>query len=131
MYTYDAAKHLDDARGGVLTSSLDPCFAAEITVWGADPSRPTWMLLGVDEDNWWNQFVPDNVQTVCSGSRLLGLEMKYFLAVMNRYISKPTDLVNVVAGILARGVSPESNHPSTPTGTSVCERGSLLRAAIA
>ena len=67
------AKLLDDAQGGVLGASLDPELAAEITIWGADLAKPLCVLAGVHEENWWNEFAPDEVQMVCSGSKVSGL----------------------------------------------------------
>ncbi|CAE7408673.1 unnamed protein product, partial [Symbiodinium pilosum] len=103
LYTYESAKLLDDAQGGVLGASLDPELAAEITIWGADLAKPLWVLAGVDEENWWNDFVPDEVQIVCSGSKLSGSTSGYYQRVIEKCISKENDLVYIGSG--AVGVS--------------------------
>ena len=103
LYTYESAKILDDAQGGVLGASLDPELAAEITIWEADLVKPLWVLAGVDEENWWNEFVPDEVQIVCSGSKLSGSTSGYYQRVIEKCISKENDLVYIGSG--AVGVS--------------------------
>ena len=100
VYTYDAAKQLDDAQGGVLSATLDPNYAAEITIWDADATKPPWLLAGVDEDNWWNDFVPDDVQVTCSGSKVSGSDAGYYFDVVKTRISKSTDLVFVGSGVV-------------------------------
>ena len=103
LYTYESAKLLDDAQGGVLGASLDPEFAAEITIWGVDLAKPLWVVAGVDERNWWNEFVPDEVQIVCSGSRSSGSTSGYYQRVIEKCVSKESDLVYIGSG--AVGVS--------------------------
>ena len=112
LYTYDSAKLLDDAQGGVLGASLDPEFAAEITIWGIDTAKPLWVVAGVDEENWWNEFVPDEVQIVCSGSRSSGSASGYYQRVIEKCVSKKSDLVYIGSG--AVGVpSWLDKHPGT------------------
>ena len=103
LYAYDAAKHLDDAQGGVLSATLDPNYAAEITIWAIDATRPVWLLTGVDEDNWWNEFVPDDVQIVCSGSRACASNAGYYAEVAKKFVAKHSDLALAGSGML--GVS--------------------------
>ena len=103
LYKYDAAKHLDDADGGVLSATLDPNYAAEITIWAVDPTKPVWLLAGVDEDNWWNEFVPDGVQIVCSGSNAQANCAGYYAEVARKLVTKHSDLALLGSGVL--GVS--------------------------
>ena len=112
LYTYESAKLLDDAQGGVLSASSDPELAAEITIWGADLAKPLGVLAGVDEENWWNEFVPDEVQIACSGSKMSGPASGYYQRVIEKCISKADDLVYVGSGTV--GVSSWlDKHPGT------------------
>ena len=106
-----------------LSPSLDPNFAAEITIWGADLTKPLWVLAGVDEDNWWNDFVPEEVQLVCSGSKLSGSKSSYCLKVVEKGIPKATDFVYIGSGIVAVASwldkspdTPRSESPEYPYG---------------
>ena len=103
LYTYESAKLLDDAQGGVLGALLEPEFAAEITIWETDLAKPLWVLAGVDEENWWNEFVPDEVQIVCSGARSSGSTSGYYQRVFEKCVSKENDFVYIWSG--AVGIS--------------------------
>ena len=127
LYTYESAKLLDDAQGGVLGASLDPELAAELTIWGADLAKPLWVLAGVDEENWWNEFVPDEVQIVCSGSKLSGATSGCYQRVIETCISKEmtsctlalalSEFLHGWINILEHKTNPDVSHLSTPTGT--------------
>ena len=75
-------------------------------------AKPLWVVAGVDEENWWNEFVPDEVQIVCSGSRSSGSASGYYQRVIEKCISKKSDLVYIGSG--AVGVpSWLDKHPGT------------------
>ena len=63
-------------------------------------TKPTWILLGVDESNWWNEFVLQDVQLVVSGATLTGFESRYYLHVMDKRMNCPNDFVCVRPGVL-------------------------------